>query len=186
MKKDQRSRDRRPDAYPCRRRVPCRRTRYPRYRRGNLTQNIMTAIEEVAQTAKQIEQYQTQLQQYENMLQKRRAGGLHLGSGAVDHQRPDRYDEHPELLQEPARQHRRLPGQSSRTSPTTSRRRASRPPAAAAEWAAMKQKPGVGLGVAERRRPMTRCSGPKSAARQPASGRGDAATLAVVGPGRER
>lgn len=36
---------------------------------GNLTQNVMTAIESVAQTLKQIEQYQTQLQQYENMLQ---------------------------------------------------------------------------------------------------------------------
>jgi P-type conjugative transfer protein TrbJ len=35
----------------------------------NLAQNIMTAIESVAQTLKQIEQYQTQLQQYENMLQ---------------------------------------------------------------------------------------------------------------------
>lgn len=35
----------------------------------NLTQNIMTALEEVAQTAKQIMQYQTQLQQYKNMLQ---------------------------------------------------------------------------------------------------------------------
>lgn len=36
---------------------------------GNLTQNVMTAIESVAQTLKQIEQYQTQLQQYENQLQ---------------------------------------------------------------------------------------------------------------------
>lgn len=36
---------------------------------GNLTQNVMTAIESVAQTIKQIEQYQTQLQQYENMIQ---------------------------------------------------------------------------------------------------------------------
>lgn len=36
---------------------------------GNLTQNIMTAMESVTQTLKQIEQYQTQLQQYENMLQ---------------------------------------------------------------------------------------------------------------------
>jgi len=35
---------------------------------GNLSQNIMTAIESVAQTFKQIEQYQTQLQQYENQL----------------------------------------------------------------------------------------------------------------------
>ncbi len=36
---------------------------------SNLQQNIMTAIESVAQTLKQIEQYRTQLQQYENMLQ---------------------------------------------------------------------------------------------------------------------
>ena len=35
----------------------------------NLAQNIMTALESVAQTLKQIEQYQTQLQQYENQLQ---------------------------------------------------------------------------------------------------------------------
>ena len=35
----------------------------------NLSQNIMTAIESVAQTLKQIEQYQTQLQQFENQLQ---------------------------------------------------------------------------------------------------------------------
>ena len=43
---------------------------------GNLAQNVMTAMESIAQTAKQIEQYEkqvqqyrTQLQQYENMLQ---------------------------------------------------------------------------------------------------------------------
>ena len=36
---------------------------------GNLTQNVVTALENVAQTVKQIEQYRTQLQQYENMLQ---------------------------------------------------------------------------------------------------------------------
>lgn len=35
----------------------------------NLPQNIMAAIEAVAQTLKQIEQYSTQLQQYENQLQ---------------------------------------------------------------------------------------------------------------------
>lgn len=35
----------------------------------NLSQNVMTAIESVAQTLKQIEQYRTQLQQYENMVQ---------------------------------------------------------------------------------------------------------------------
>lgn len=36
---------------------------------GNLTQNILSAQESVAQTLKQILQYETQLQQYENMLQ---------------------------------------------------------------------------------------------------------------------
>lgn len=36
---------------------------------GNLTQNIMSAHEAVAQTLKQILQYKTQLQQYENMIQ---------------------------------------------------------------------------------------------------------------------
>ena len=35
----------------------------------NLAQNIMTAVESVAQTLKQIEQYKTQLQQYQNQLQ---------------------------------------------------------------------------------------------------------------------
>jgi type IV secretion system protein TrbJ len=36
---------------------------------GNLTQNIVSAQESVAQTLKQILQYQVQIQQYENMLQ---------------------------------------------------------------------------------------------------------------------
>jgi P-type conjugative transfer protein TrbJ len=36
---------------------------------GNLSQNIVTATENVAHTLKQIQQYQMQLQQYENMLQ---------------------------------------------------------------------------------------------------------------------
>ena len=36
---------------------------------ANLGQNLMTAIESVAQTLKQIEEYRTQLQQYENMIQ---------------------------------------------------------------------------------------------------------------------
>ena len=35
----------------------------------NLTQNIMSALEAVAQTAKQIQEYQIQLQQYANQLQ---------------------------------------------------------------------------------------------------------------------
>ena len=45
---------------------------------GNLSQNIMTAIESVAQTLKQIEQYQTQLQQYENMLQNTAAPAAYI------------------------------------------------------------------------------------------------------------
>lgn len=36
---------------------------------ANLSQNLMTALESVAMTLKQIEQYQTQLQQYQNMIQ---------------------------------------------------------------------------------------------------------------------
>jgi P-type conjugative transfer protein TrbJ len=35
---------------------------------ANLSQTVMSAIENVAQTLKQIQQYQTQLQQYQNML----------------------------------------------------------------------------------------------------------------------
>lgn len=45
---------------------------------GNLTQNVMTAIESVAQTLKQIEQYQTQLQQYENQLQNTMAPAAYI------------------------------------------------------------------------------------------------------------
>ncbi|HGP3160146.1 TPA: P-type conjugative transfer protein TrbJ [Pseudomonas aeruginosa] len=52
---------------------------------GNLTQNIMTAFESVAQTlkqveqyAKQVEQYQTQLQQYENQLQNTAAPAAYI------------------------------------------------------------------------------------------------------------
>ena len=45
---------------------------------GNLTQNLMTAIEEVAQTLKQIEQYKTQLEQYENMLQNTAAPAAYI------------------------------------------------------------------------------------------------------------
>lgn len=50
----------------------------PVFDSGNLTQNIMTAIESVAQTLKQIEQYQTQLQQYENMLQNTLAPAAYI------------------------------------------------------------------------------------------------------------
>src|SRR5690606_1630754 len=45
---------------------------------GNLTQNIMTAIESVTQTLKQIEQYQTQWQQYENQLQNTTAPAAYI------------------------------------------------------------------------------------------------------------
>jgi P-type conjugative transfer protein TrbJ len=50
---------------------------------SNLTQNIMTAIESVAQTLKQIEQYKTQLQQYENMLQNTLAPAAYIWDQAV-------------------------------------------------------------------------------------------------------
>ena len=48
----------------------------------NLTQNIMTAIEAVAHTAKQIEQYRTQLQQYENMLRNTAAPAAYIWDDA--------------------------------------------------------------------------------------------------------
>ncbi|EJG1668021.1 MULTISPECIES: P-type conjugative transfer protein TrbJ [Vibrio harveyi group] len=44
----------------------------------NLTQNIMSAMESVTQTAKQIQQYQTQLQQYENQLQNTMAPAAYI------------------------------------------------------------------------------------------------------------
>ena len=50
---------------------------------SNLTQNLMTAIENVAQTLKQIEQYKTQLQQYENMLQNTLAPAAYIWDQAV-------------------------------------------------------------------------------------------------------
>lgn len=45
---------------------------------ANLSQNLMTAIESVAMTAKQIQQYKTQLEQYENMLQNTAAPPTHI------------------------------------------------------------------------------------------------------------
>ncbi|MCH1879083.1 P-type conjugative transfer protein TrbJ [Alcaligenes ammonioxydans] len=45
---------------------------------GNLKQNVLTAMESVAQTLKQVEQYQTQLQQYENMLQNTAAPAAYI------------------------------------------------------------------------------------------------------------
>lgn len=45
---------------------------------SNLTQTVMTAVENVAQTLKQIEQYRTQLQQYENMIQNTAAPSAYI------------------------------------------------------------------------------------------------------------
>jgi len=44
----------------------------------NLSQSVMTAIESVAQTLKQIEQYRTQLLQYENQLQNTMAPAAYI------------------------------------------------------------------------------------------------------------
>lgn len=49
---------------------------------GNLSQNIVSAIEEVAQTIKQIEQYKTQLDQYENMLRNTAAPAMNIWDDA--------------------------------------------------------------------------------------------------------
>jgi P-type conjugative transfer protein TrbJ len=49
--------------------TPARATGLPVIDGANLSQNMVTAIENVAHTMKQIEQYRTQLQQYENMIQ---------------------------------------------------------------------------------------------------------------------
>jgi P-type conjugative transfer protein TrbJ len=56
----------------------------------NLTQNVMTAVEEVAQTLKQVqeygtqlEQYSTQLQQYENMLQNTASPAVNIWDRAT-------------------------------------------------------------------------------------------------------
>jgi len=45
---------------------------------ANLSQNIVSAYESVAQTLKQIEEYRTQLQQYENMLQNTLAPAAYI------------------------------------------------------------------------------------------------------------
>lgn len=49
---------------------------------SNLSQNVITAIENVAQTLKQIQQYQTQLQQYQNMLQNTAAPATYIWDSA--------------------------------------------------------------------------------------------------------
>lgn len=50
---------------------------------ANLSQTVVSAIENVAQTLKQIQQYQTQLQQYENMLQNTTAPAAHIWDQAT-------------------------------------------------------------------------------------------------------
>lgn len=45
---------------------------------ANVMQTTVSAVENVAQTAKQIQQYQTQLQQYENMLRNTAAPATHI------------------------------------------------------------------------------------------------------------
>ena len=50
---------------------------------SNLSQNIVTAIENVAHTLKQIQQYQTQLQQYQNMLQNTTAPATQIWDAAT-------------------------------------------------------------------------------------------------------
>lgn len=49
---------------------------------ANLSQNLITAIENVAHTLKQIQQYRTQLQQYENMLQNTTAPAQQIWDAA--------------------------------------------------------------------------------------------------------
>lgn len=44
----------------------------------NLTQNVMTAVEEVAQTIKQVEEYTTQLQQYEDQIRNTMAPAAYI------------------------------------------------------------------------------------------------------------
>lgn len=51
--------------------------------RANLRQTVMTAVENVAQTLKQIEQYRTQLQQYENMIQNTAAPDTYIWDQAT-------------------------------------------------------------------------------------------------------
>ncbi len=48
---------------------PAQATGWPVLDGANLSQNMVTAMENVAHTLKQVQQYQTQLQQYQNMLQ---------------------------------------------------------------------------------------------------------------------
>lgn len=49
---------------------------------ANLSQTVMSAVENVAQTLKQIQQYSTQLQQYENMIQNTTAPAAYVWDSA--------------------------------------------------------------------------------------------------------
>ena len=55
---------------------------------ANLTQTVMSAVENVAQTLKQIEQYRTQLQQYENMIQNTVAPAAYIWDQATSTMKP--------------------------------------------------------------------------------------------------
>jgi P-type conjugative transfer protein TrbJ len=50
---------------------------------ANLSQTVLSAVENVAQTLKQIEQYKTQLQQYENMIQNTAAPAAYIWDQAT-------------------------------------------------------------------------------------------------------
>lgn len=56
---------------------------FPVFDALNFSQNIVTAIENVAHTAKQIQQYQTQLDQYQNMLQNTTGPKQHIWDAAT-------------------------------------------------------------------------------------------------------
>ena len=71
---------------------------------ANLTQTVMTAVENVAQTLKQIEQYRTQLQQYENMIQNTVAPAAYIWDQAQSTINGLMNAVNTRLLQEPARQ----------------------------------------------------------------------------------
>ena len=45
---------------------------------SNLSQNVVTALQSVAMTMKQVEQYRVQLQQYQNMLQNTAVPGTNI------------------------------------------------------------------------------------------------------------
>lgn len=61
---------------------------------ANLTQTVMSAVENVAQTLKQIEQYRTHPAVREHDPEHGRAGRVYLGSGAVNDQWIDERRQH--------------------------------------------------------------------------------------------